>query len=849
MKRFIITASILLVIIGLFIVLIVKFGNTKDEEEEPITAYRFDSDMDIEPQTIQSGKVKLVFDPTTTNFVYTDKYGNEWLSSPEGAEEGGSEAVKSLLMVEYKNNAGKKNFLSSREHSVNKGNYTYEKENESTIRIDFTIGLIAKTYYIPTVLSEERYNELREAGSSETKSEMRSKYRAYDPAKLAESDPEKLKSLAEKYPDLNEGKKVYELYDNLQNYQKEELERLLIEDGYTHEDWEKDIEYGQTEEKKETLPAVNISMYLKLENDELVVEIPYDKIEYYQSAQFTELRVLPFFCASNMQTDGFLFVPDGSGAIINFNNGKTAQNYAAKVYGWDYGLSRDVVINDPRANFPIYGASFTDKNASLLCVIEEGDSYAAIEADVAGRQYLFNYVTNLFTMVHSEKADIGNRANSDFQVYEKDLPRNEKIQLRYIGVDSSNYVDMAKAYRQYLIDTNPDFGTKVDGDLPVAVELLGAVAKMQHILGFPKEKPYALTTYSEMEAIIKDLNKNGWTNVNVVLNGWFNKGIDHKWPDSISLIGKLGKKKNFKQLLDSAKGLGYNVSLKTDFMFAKKDTLLDSYHTKRDSARFISREVAEFKQISNIWYGELDDEPEYYFAKPSVTLKTIDSFLKDASKLGTQSIAFASIGNMLGADYYRKNVQTRQSAMKGQTEKLKSLQANRNVIYGGNAYAVPYADIILDFPIRASKSSVEDRSIPFFPIVLHGYVRYTGDSVNITNDYITNLLNSAETGAGLYFIFMDAGTEELQESAHTEYFGANYETWKQQANEVYNRFKKDFGHLTSETIENHRMINDNVFVTEYSDGTVVYVNYRTADYQIGGFTIPARDWVVVKGGN
>ena len=187
--------------------------------------------------------------------------------------------------------------------------------------------------------------------------------------------------------------------------------------------------------------------------------------------------------------------------------------------------------------------------------------------------------------------------------------------------------------------------------------------------------------------------------------------------------------------------------------------------------------------------------------------------------------------------------------MKGQTEKLKSLQANRNVIYGGNAYAVPYADIIIDFPIRASKSSVEDRSIPFFPIVLHGYVRYTGDSVNITNDYITNLLNSAETGAGLYFIFMDAGTEELQESAHTEYFGANYETWKQQANEVYNRFKKDFGHLTSETIENHRMINDNVFVTEYSDGTVVYVNYRTADYQIGGFTIPARDWVVVKGGN
>lgn len=851
MKRFIIRASILLVIMGVFLLIVIKFGGSGDAEVEPITAYRFDSDLDTEPQTIQSGKVKLVFDPTKATFVFTDKYGNEWLSNPVGSEEVVNDASKSILLVQYKNNAGAKNDLSSREHSVNKGNYTYEKVDESTIRIDFTIGLISKTYFIPTVMSEERFLELSEMVSKETKNMLRDWYRKYDPETLDEKFPDKAAKLRETYPDLNEGKKVYELYDNTQDYQKEDLEAGLIADiNYSHEDWEKDNEYGQVEGSKDILPTVNVSMFLKLENDELVVEIPYNSIVYYDKYPITEFRVLPFFCAANKSQNGYLFVPDGSGAIINFNNGKITQNnYSARMYGWDYGAPRDIVVSDPIARFPVYGASFTDSDASLLCVIEEGDAYATVEADVAGRTYDFNYVTNVFTVVHNQLADVGSRSIHGYTVYEESIPKDEKLSLRYIGVDSSDYVDMAKEYRSYLLNRYPELKESSNENLPVAVELLGAVAKMQHVLGFPKELPYALTTYNEMDTILKDLKANGWENINVILNGWFNKGVDHKWADDISLIGKLGKKKNFKDLLSNAKGMGYNVSLKADFMFERKDTLMDSYHIKRDSARFLSREVAEFKPISDIWYGELEDGESYYLAKPSVTLKTIDKFLKDASSLGSSSVAFASIGNKLGADYFRKNPVSRQKAMNQQVEKLAALKGNKNIIYKGNAYALPYADIVVDFPVQASKASIEDGSIPFFPIALHGYVRYTGDSINITNDYITNLLRSAETGAGLYFIFMDAETEELQESAHTEYFGANYEAWKKQANELYRRYTNDFGNLTKKTIEGHRMVNDNVYVTKYSDGTEVYVNYRTTDYSIGSFTIPAQDWVVVKGGN
>ena len=293
-----------------------------------------------------------------------------------------------------------------------------------------------------------------------------------------------------------------------------------------------------------------------------------------------------------------------------------------------------------------------------------------------------------------------------------------------------------------------------------------------------------------------------------------------------------------------------HISGRADFTFVQNDELLDGFRPKRDASRFLSREVAEFKAISDIWYGEDEESDSYYLARPEYSSEALNKYLKDAKKLGLESIAFNSIGNKLGANYHRKKNVSRQEVLNQQVAKLAELKGNRNVIYEGNLYALPYADIVLDFPLLSERSSIEDGTLPFFEIALHGYVRYTGASVNITNDYITNLLKSAETGAGLYFVFMDAEASELTESDHTEYFGASYDSWKDEATSIYQDFKEDFGPLTNQTIEGHKELADNVFVTEYSNGTKVYVNYRTTEYTAEGVTIPAQDWVVVKkGGN
>ena len=122
---------------------------------------------------------------------------------------------------------------------------------------------------------------------------------------------------------------------------------------------------------------------------------------------------------------------------------------------------------------------------------------------------------------------------------------------------------------------------------------------------------------------------------------------------------------------------------------------------------------------------------------------------------------------------------------------------------------------------------------------------YAGKALNLSGDCQEELLKSAEYGAGLYFTFADAETTVLQNTYYTQYFGANYDSWKERMMEIYSRYNEELGDIYAERIVDHEILEDGVARTTYENGTNVYVNYNVTDYRTNdGIVIPARDYLV-----
>jgi hypothetical protein len=91
---------------------------------------------------------------------------------------------------------------------------------------------------------------------------------------------------------------------------------------------------------------------------------------------------------------------------------------------------------------------------------------------------------------------------------------------------------------------------------------------------------------------------------------------------------------------------------------------------------------------------------------------------------------------------------------------------------------------------------------------------------------------------------MKEASSILQDSNYTYLFAAEYDKWKEKANEIYSSYDKELGHCFNQFITDHERLADGVFVTSYEDGTKVYVNYNQTDFEQDGLIVPARDYIV-----
>ena len=802
---------------------------------------------EVSSYTLENDYLKMELDPETTYFTVTNKKdGSTWQSNPDDAandplaDSESKNLLRSTLLIEYTNAIGVNVLYNNYTYSIEKGIYEIEQDDDC-IKVHHTIGNTEKIFVIPPAITESRMQVFLDKMDNSGQKQIKEYYRKYDINNLRSSDDKN--ELLKQYPDLaNEC--VYVIREGIQDYLKVKMETSFEAAGYTFDDYEADSALYTTQEKDK--PLFNITMVYRLEGNDLVVEVPFEEMTWKESYPLTKVRVLPYLGAGHTSDNGFLLVPEGTGAVIEFNNGKTNQSaYYTDLYGWDYAMKRSALVDESRAMYGVFGISNDD--AAMLCFIEEGSAFATIQADISGRSHSYNFANATYRVMHTEGMDVSAKTDKSVIVFEAEKPEGA-IKQRYTFLETTDYANMAAAYRNYLLETIPTLMKQDTANVPVAIDVIGAIDLVEQRFGVPVTVEKPLTTYKEAATLIEDLKAKGYENLHIKYSGWMNGGVSHSVLSRIKTIPELGSSNDLKNLAHISEALDVTLYLNGNVQNARNSTLMDGFFINRDVAKHVTREYVKLRDFSTIWFGEKDWTDYYYLLKPQVTIAYMENLAQSATKYQAAGVSFDDLGYELGADYNPKNLTTREDVVGLQQEALKAMRdaGQKVMVSSGNDYVLGYSDYIINMDLKGSQYAIIDYNIPFYSMAIHGLVNYSGEAINLANDYLEMVLRCAETGAGLNFTFMTEPTSTLQETNYTKYFGADYEKWEALAFEIYSRFEAELGHCYNQFIVDHKRLTDGVFVTIYEDGTHVYVNYNDSIYEEGAISVRAKDFKVER---
>lgn len=592
---------------------------------------------------------------------------------------------------------------------------------------------------------------------------------------------------------------------------------------------------------------IRIPVEYTLNENGLEAKVLVDEIEDGTKMLLVSVAVLPYFGAAGSEDNGYLFVPDGSGAISKFNNGIIANSsYEKMVYGEDCVYSEDAASKEENILMPVFGTVY-DEGSALMGVVTEGDGGASIAMETGNAKNYYNriytklnyriYSTSLGLFTADESKAISTVTNTDFGT------DNYTVRYYALSGDDADYVGMAQTYRNYLesekkLAQNPK--------QPVlALDVYGAVSTKTNTFGVVHDQLQTLTTFDEAKQIIEELQAQGVKKVAVRYLGWTNNGVfNKKITKDATPLSILGGEKEFLELSKHLKNAEHEFYPSVDIVTYEQSG--NGVKVRRDSAKATNGDVAKQKQYSIVTYEEKKDSNEWMLLKPSLLNETFEQFYADYKSLDINAISISEIGEYLYSDfsksegYYRaKSAEYVKDMLGNAGETLKDI-----AVEGGNAYALPYVSRVFALPVASSGYRYFAYDVPFVQIVLHGYTSYTTPYVRQSADMKTMLLKSIETGSDLLFSCVSDESYPLSETRLSSLFSSEKSLWTDTAVQYFKEYEVVASAVYDKIIVEHECIEKDIFKVVYDNGICIYVNYSAEAKSVEGINVPAESYIM-----
>jgi len=826
--------------------------NTNTSSEKFITKDELDAQLKSSngfSLVFQNDYLELYVDGKTTEISVQDKRTDKiWYSNPKDrandkiASGSNMDNLNSQIELECIDTTNQIIFMNNYTQSISLNQYEFCKINNG-FRITYTIGDVEEIYLVPTVISEKRMDAFLSKMNSEDKEAIVTRYTLYSPNNMDITEKEVIKKL---YPYLK-NQVAYVLNAPIPDFIKTELSDIFIKANYTENDLAFDEKENNVPPTKKPQRFV-VPIEYTLEKDNLIAKIPH--INSPSNLKLTNIKLLSTFGAAGNDENGYIFVPDGCGALIELNNGKTQYKpYKKQLYGYDRTTDVKIIPNIEQQCFlPVFGIK--QNNSAFLAIIEKGDAYANINACVSGKNNSYNTVFSSFTInVYNEVNSASWMRKTGINIYQS-KPNDNPIQIKYTFLynNDANYTGMALAYQNYLLDNGLIKTGSFKDNIPFMLSFLGAVDFDSSILGIPVKSIKPLTSYDESKKILELLKSSGISNISAKYLAWANNGVGNKIFSNVELIGELGGEKKFNELIDYSKQNGIDLYPEANFMYVTKNDLFDAFIARWDDSRFVTSEYAYtfFYALSTnrrIW------NTKKFIIKPTKYHYFINSFINDYEKYNNPFLSVGILATDLNSDFDEKNITHRQEVKNIILNELDYLKSKGFSLVSdcANVYTLKNLTYINNMPMLSSDYYLMDKSIPFYQIVLHGIMPYSSTPINLEEDYKLSVLKALEIGASPSFEWTYAPNYDLKNTDY-DYYSTYYLPWFDDAVKTYKQINAVLAQNQTSKIASHEQISNNVFKTSFENGNSIYVNYSDNEVTNNNLTIGAKSYLFVKGG-
>lgn len=571
----------------------------------------------------------------------------------------------------------------------------------------------------------------------------------------------------------------------------------------------------------------------------LMDKVTGDKNPYY----LTGIQVLPFLGAAGKTDTGYMLVPDGSGALINLNNGKfAAGTYSGKIYGTDASYKPTTRFsNQKNSMLPVYGIKVQDD--ALFAVITKGDALATINANVGGGRTTYNFLYPDFQLRAKDSFFIPDRSgkNRENTIMDKEPIKIDKLSIKYyiLQKDEADYSGMAAKYRQYLSDVK---GMKAGNNITNAIyfDIYSGVLKTQPKLGIPVKSTEVLTSYKQTKGIVEHFKELGVDNFLVRLRNSSDADIKKKPIGKFSLNSSLGSKADYESLVKSV-GEGRVYTAVDPINVKSNGWIVKTLNTTTQTVMGIPAYQLQYDLAT----GFKISSERWNLLSPSYAASYFEKYVKSAvASSSTKYIALEEVPSKLYSDYSKNwsDLETTKNYWEASLKKAYDAGASM-LMDGGNAYSLPFAQRLSGIPATSSGFVIIDDEIPFVQLALNGIIEYSTEPINLSSNPRRAFLKAIESDSCLSYTFIEADPVTLRNTELSWIYGADYRVWQAEVSDNYKKyteFKKTTG---KSAISEHMLLESDIVKVIYTNGASVLINYSNKSKTVQGTLIPPMDFV------